>query len=80
MRGRGLGKGSPFPSGGAARSQPSSWLKRSAAFRGQSPREGRVQGEETHNLWTSHATHLDLSSSTSAGVRYPSAECKRRRL
>jgi hypothetical protein len=43
------GSGSVF--GGAARSQPSSWLKRSAAFRGRSHREEGFQGEETHNLW-----------------------------
>ena len=30
-------------------------LMRSAAVRGQSPREEGVQGEETHNLWTSVA-------------------------
>ena len=36
-------------------------LERSAAFRGQSPREEGVQGEETHNLLRS--LHVDHAAS-----------------
>ena len=55
-------------------------LERSAAVRGQGPREVGVQGEETHNLLRSlHVDHA-ASWSASAGVRYPSEECSRCRL
>jgi hypothetical protein len=47
----GPGGGAPRSWGSRAKPAPS-WLKRSAALRGQSPREEGVQGEETHRLWT----------------------------
>ena len=44
-------------------------LKRSAAVRGQSPREEGVQGEETHSLLGSPHVDQAASWSASAGVR-----------
>jgi hypothetical protein len=67
-RGWGLGKGSPFPSGGSRAKPAPSWLKRSAAFRGQSPREEGVQGEETHKLWRSVARASSMDATVVLGV------------
>ena len=49
--GMGSGEGASLPQRGSRAKPARSWLKRSAAVRGQSPREVRVQGEETHGLW-----------------------------
>ena len=79
MDGRwGLGKGSPFPSRGSRAERSPAELRRSAAFRGRSPPEEGVQGEETHNV--SRRLHHATSESASAGVLYPRAECSRWRL
>ena len=63
----------PFQGSRAERSLAE--LKRSAAFRGQSPREERgCGGEETHKLWTIVRMHHAAAWSASAGVLYPSEE------
>jgi len=48
----GSGEGISFPSWGSRAERSLAELQRSAAFRGQSPREVREpEGEETHPLW-----------------------------
>ena len=50
-RGMGSGEGLSLPQRGSRAKPAPSRLRRSAAFRGRSPREEGVQGEETRNLW-----------------------------
>jgi hypothetical protein len=51
------GRGAEPPVPWGSRAKPAlGWLERSAAVRGRSPREEGVQGEETHNLWTTRST------------------------
>jgi len=65
--GKGSGEGISLPQRGSRAKPAPSWLRRSAAFRGRSPREVRgCGGEETGRLWITsiiaHATAWSASS------------------